>query len=476
MIDITEINSTHSPDEVRESILYFINTNGKKQYAAFADVPKKQIQKVCNNFNIEILPDIEIKEENRLTREEKFIKACSEIDKYFSEQKIEIRKNIHSKIYEFKYEVGGWVGLDNDDISTFFIRLKRKGVNISKLDFLDYLRSKDIVKQYDPVSELFSNKWDGKNWIDDLLNTITLINEKDRKWFINIFVKWIVGFVSCIQGNSINDIALIFTGRQGTGKTTFFEAICKRSKYLHGLYKTTNSIFTSNKDSEFLITQFALIILDELDVITINQINSLKSNFSKTMVSNRPAYGHILESRKRIATFCGSSNNERLLSDETGNRRFLVFPIREIKNVFENEINYDQVLLQAEFIRQNWLKQGITHFLTKEEIKYNEKYSNKFMCESLEEQSISDILICSDEFKESDDGVVFMPTEEIALKCWQSLGIGGVPLLKKYSRILKKRGYVSKTKRYNNILRRGFIVKFKLIQVSLDESFYIKDI
>ena len=70
------------------------------------------------------------------------------------------------------------------------------------------------------------------------------------------------------------------------------------------------------------------------------EVESIKAFLTSTVDTYRPPYGRRTEQRPRVCVFAGTTNNDRFLTDRTGNRRFLpiVTRIEHVKkSMFDNK-------------------------------------------------------------------------------------------------------------------------------------------
>jgi len=209
---------------------------------------------------------------------------------------------------------------------------------------LNSLLESDYLQIYNPFKDYFyglPNLTDNVDYIDLLSNTIETNNVEDFKW---AFKKWIVAMVACAINDDItNQTILIFTGGQGIGKTTWMSKLVPeplKDYFFSGI------INPGNKDNNLLLSERLIVNLDELASLNKRQIEAFKEMVTKQVISERRAYGHFTENYIRRASFVGSSNHNQLLSDVTGNRRFLCFEIKTIEKDHYIDMNmvYAQVM------------------------------------------------------------------------------------------------------------------------------------
>ena len=110
------------------------------------------------------------------------------------------------------------------------------------------------------------------------------------------------------------------------------------------------------------MTQKLLINLDEFDRFNARKQACLKNEMQKTSLSLKENYQNNLTELPRLASFIGTSNNFRLLTDPTGSRRFICVEITEMIDV-DTPIDYPQ--LYAECLHR--IAEGTPCYLTHDE-------------------------------------------------------------------------------------------------------------
>ena len=128
-------------------------------------------------------------------------------------------------------------------------------------------------------------------------------------------------------------------------------------------YLYEGNIDTKNKDHTQYLSQYWFIHLDELETLKSNDISAIKSYITRQRISLRKAYGRYKSNMVRRASFLGSVNEDKFLSDITGNRRWLVFKTSEID--YEHKVDVDQLWAQ---VYEIW-KKGFKHWFDVDEIR-----------------------------------------------------------------------------------------------------------
>ena len=231
----------------------------------------------------------------------------------------------------------------NDYIENSILRELLKNKVKSNISALRNLLYSDFCELFNPFETYFKNlpPWDEKtDYIAQLADTITTSHQD--LWH-TCFKKWIVAMVGCVlDEDTINQTVIVFSGKQGVGKTTWMEKLVPRELKQHPFSGTINP---NNKDTLIHLAECMLINLDELENLNRTEIGSLKELITKTHIRIRRAYGHTNETLPRCASFAGSVNTAQFLNDSTGSRRFLSFEVNEIK--YDHKVALSDVYSQA---------------------------------------------------------------------------------------------------------------------------------
>jgi hypothetical protein len=299
------------------------------------------------------------------------------------------RHNMVSGKLEFQYFGKKKWHVMNDFIENSMLRECLKGRIKTNLSSLRNLLYSDFCELYNPFEDYFYNLPEynpnsslpngegqvGADYILELANTIT--TTKQDLWR-ECFKKWIVAMVGCVLDDKvINHTVIVFSGKQGLGKTTWVEKLVPR-KLKEYLFSGT--INPNNKDTLVQLSECMLINLDELENLNRSEIGSLKEIITKTQIRMRRAYGHNNETMPRRASFAGSVNTAQFLNDSTGSRRFLCFELEGIQ--YQHEVDIDNVFSQALYL----FKSGFRYWFDQEEIKNITENNEQYQLRSPEEE------------------------------------------------------------------------------------------
>ncbi|MBP3756382.1 MAG: hypothetical protein J6I61_03775, partial [Prevotella sp.] len=195
--------------------------------------------------------------------------------------------------------------------------------------------------------------------------------------------KWLVAMVATWMSDvSTNHEIFVLIGRQGIYKTTFFRHILPPPLRMYFWENAHNSF--STKDDHLALAENCLVEIEEIDMQNPRDISELKALATSEKVKERRPYARFREEKHRLASFCGTGNQQRFLSDDTGNRRWLCFMVDHIDDPRQWGIDYDQLYAQL----RDELRQGFRYWFDPDEQRIVEQLNQAFRIESDEEQLI----------------------------------------------------------------------------------------
>lgn len=341
------------------------------------------------------------------------------------------RHNIVSGKLEFQYFGKKKWNVMNDFIENSMLRECLKGRIKTNLSSLRNLLYSDFCQLFNPFEDYFYNlpSYDEKtDYILELANTIT--TTKQELWQ-QCFKKWLVAMVGCVLDDKvINHTVIVFSGKQGLGKTTWVEKLVPKQlkEYLF-----SGTINPNNKDTLVQLAECMLINLDELENLNRSEIGSLKEIITKTQIRMRKAYGHNNETMPRRASFAGSVNTAQFLNDSTGSRRFLCFELEGIK--YQHDVDINLAFSQALFL----FKSGFRFWFDQEEIKSITENNEQYQLRSPEEE----LLLTWFEPCERENANAFLNTSQIAAKLAEKAKINITDgTINKLGKALKKHNFI----------------------------------
>lgn len=213
--------------------------------------------------------------------------------------------------------------LDPRMLRRIILEVQREGIEVSPNDIRNYIES-DYVRQFDPVGDYLAScegAWDGHDHIGDLARTVPTDAPLWHKWFKT----WLLAMVSQWQNQPSrlygNSVAPLLISPQGYHKSTF----CRQLLPDVLKWGYTDSLTLSDRRQVMLaMSQQLLINLDEFNQISPRvQQGFLKNVIQLPSIKAKRPYGTHLEELPRKASFIATSNMTDILSDPSGNRRFI---------------------------------------------------------------------------------------------------------------------------------------------------------
>jgi hypothetical protein len=231
----------------------------------------------------------------------------------------DLKKNVVTR----KIELNGRA-IDDSDLNSIFLDSKAIFKESTK-DLVTAIIFSNRIQTYNPLHEFFEEELHTDDLcpnLTHLLNSVVTDTPNAHKWI----TKWLISAVASAYGNH-SPLVLIFCGqKQGTGKTHWFRYLLpKRLRYLYA-----ESKMDGGKDDEILMCLKWFIMDDEYGGKSKKEEKRLKELTSKDFINVREPYGRVSMDLRRLAVFCGTSNETQILNDPTGNRRQLPINIIDI--------------------------------------------------------------------------------------------------------------------------------------------------
>lgn len=265
------------------------------------------------------------------------------------ESRYDFRYNTVMKFVEYMPKEKGWYGYQPVEPRVqkrMTLEVQLADIRVSIKDVRNFLES-DYIKNYNPIEEyLFQcyDKWDGKDHIRALARTVPTANPHWADWFYT----WFLGMVDQWRGYSHrqygNSVAPLLISKQGYNKSTF----CRRLLPPELQWGYSDNLILSEKRQVYqAMAQFMVINLDEFNQISPQvQQGFLKNLIQLPTLKYKPPYGsHVMEF-PRLASFIATSNMKDILSDPSGNRRFIGVELTGPIDVSVRP-NYQQLFAQA---------------------------------------------------------------------------------------------------------------------------------
>ena len=275
----------------------------------------------------------------------------------------EMRKNVMTGVAQYRENNGeddDFRDLDDEARNEMTMRAKEMGLKTWDRDIARFIESPRIEK-FDPVNTWLDSlkPWDGKDRIADLAARVPT-NQPRWEYYLHI---WLLGMVAHWQGKKSltgNALVPLLIGRQGCGKSSFCRILLPHE--LRDYYNDRIN-FKNETDLNLGLTSFALINIDEFDKTTARQQILLKYLLSTADVKFRPPYGKAYKQYRRYASFIGTTNHPKPLTDPSGSRRFVCVEVTDLIN-FEDNLDHRQIFAQLKYE----VETGMRYYLDDKEI------------------------------------------------------------------------------------------------------------
>ena len=251
----------------------------------------------------------------------------------------------------------------------------------------------DFAHQVHPIRQYMQSlpEWDGNDRVEELANHIHVVSaspkmtdKKAQESMLWALHKWLVAMVASWVCDHIENHG-IFTliGPQGALKTTFFRFLLPPA--LASYYSENNKNSVGQKDDLIAMAENCLIELEEVDAFEGIELSKLKGVASSKKIKVRRPYAKGAEEMTRLASLCATTNHEQILTDLSGNRRWLCFKVSGVDAPSEWNLDYEQ--LYAQLLKE--FHDGFIYYFTGKDEDRLKKLDEPFMLKSAEEQLIA---------------------------------------------------------------------------------------
>lgn len=291
-----------------------------------------------------------------------------------------------------------WTRMDDNIENSLWIEMEEDGLQTQQ-PRLHSLINSDFSEKYNPLLDYLTAlpAWDGKtDYIQMLADRIHIANtdgahhtQEDfryffKKWFVAMVVTWVTDTV-------VGQTILIFVGKGGLFKTTFFDKLLP--KILHDYFINESTASYTDKDFMEAMASKALMCLDEFETAFGKNLSVFKSCVTKLFFSIRRPYDKYRTELPHRAAMCGTSNSVQIISEEE-NRRYSPWLIESIDSPIDHPIDYQHVYAQAVALgiyvleRQRKHEDGWVFWLTTEDIEVMREHNKMFMISNYMEDQI----------------------------------------------------------------------------------------
>ena len=291
-----------------------------------------------------------------------------------------------------------WTRMDDNIENSLWIEMEEDGLQTQQ-PRLHSLINSDFSEKYNPLLDFLTSlpAWDGKtDYIQMLADRIHIADtdgahhtQEDfryffKKWFVAMVVTWVTDTV-------VGQTILIFVGKGGLFKTTFFDKLLP--KILHEYFINESTASYTDKDFMEAMASKALMCLDEFETAFGKNLSAFKSCVTKLFFSIRRPYDKYRSELPHRASLSGTTNSQQFITDEE-NRRYSPWIVESIDSPIDHPIDYQNVYAQALALGKEVMSRGKeesqdwTFWLTRQDIDQMRNHNRLFMVANYAEEQI----------------------------------------------------------------------------------------
>ena len=315
----------------------------------------------------------------------KHLAQCDE-DKAPSRSNCEILRDAQDDIPDGKLSSSSiWKELVDKSVNSLYRAFSLDTGKRLRISDLYIIIESDFYPEYHPMREYLDALpvWDGVTDYIDQVASMVHVTGCAQEMHNRFFKKWLVAMVAAwLEADKTNHEILTYIGSQGIYKSTFMYHLLPTE--LRAYFSTKNFAGRMTKDDRLELTEMALVSLEELDSLNSAELNQLKAITTDPTVNERAAFARYKERRPHIASFCGTGNNPRFLTDLTDNRRWLPFLVTGIDSPWSHPLPYIGMYAQAYTLYRT----GFRYWFDEEENAELKRHNRQFEEPCMEEELI----------------------------------------------------------------------------------------
>jgi predicted P-loop ATPase len=367
--------------------------------------------------------------------------------------------NLKRNVITRKIEING-KPTEQKDLNSIFLDIKKLHSKCS-YDLIERTICSNLTPEYNPILEFIESNKEMRptGAISRLIESVSSDtgfsdNEFFPQYAEHFFTKWYVGIIASIYGEHSPLMFVLCGHLQGTGKTEFWRRLLPQP--LRGFF--AESKLDAGKDDEILMTQKLLISDDEYGGKSKRDEKRIKEILSKDYFTLREPYGRFNVDLKRLAVLCGTTNDQEILSDPTGNRRIIPLSVLSIDHEKYNSVDKTEAFMEAYHLYKN----GFNWRLNSEDIKRLNSNTEDFEQTSIERDMIDKFFRVPTK-KDLDHNLSsFLTPTEMVSRIQLATGIKVSPT--RFGTELRKMGFEKKAKKVSGVtIRQYSVVELSLV-------------
>lgn len=228
-----------------------------------------------------------------------------------------IKYNEMTNLIEIEKD-GCFKTLENRDIQLLRLNLsEKKNTTFSTDDIKTSIYGISELNRYHPIKELIEAvQWDGIKRAEKFF--IDCLGVEDNELNREVTRKWLLACITRLyeKGRKFDEMLILFGG-QGIGKSTTLERLALDTFYTKVTGKLSNETILQTSKTW-------LVELDELSTLLRTPSEEFKAWLSSRKDTTRVPYEAQPLDFERGFIVLGTTNNKKILKDNTGNRRFWI--------------------------------------------------------------------------------------------------------------------------------------------------------
>lgn len=243
-----------------------------------------------------------------------FLKILTE-DPDISKLKIRFNEQRHlsERIRDGKTDI--WSDSDNSSLRNY---IEKNYLIHNENKLKDALRIYNSQHSYNPIKEeIESVKWDGKSRIYTFIQEFMKCDDSDYIHEVSRLI-FAGGIHRLYNPGCKFDDSIVFTGGQGSGKSTMVQWL----SLLDEPYYREVSTIEGQKGMEAIEGGWICELSELLALTRTKEVEAIKSYISARADVYRRPYDENITIHPRRCIFIGTTNRAQFLTDKTGNRRF----------------------------------------------------------------------------------------------------------------------------------------------------------
>lgn len=237
-----------------------------------------------------------------------------------------------------------WIALDDDDITDFreWLTMRHGFLQVPKETMRDAIGKVGKENQFDTAQMWLESlaPWDGVKRVDRFMADYMGCEDSAYTAAVGNYA-WTAHVARIMDPGCKADMAPILVGRQGAGKSSGVGAISPSEEFFA-------EIGFHEKDADFSRMMRGTLVAEiaELRGLNSRDAQTIKANMSRRHEKWTPKFKEYKTTFPRRLIFWGTSNEDEILADTTGERRWL--PVRLQRDIDVVRIETDRNQLWAE--------------------------------------------------------------------------------------------------------------------------------